>query len=323
MGSIDKIKKEQRAFDMQIEDRIRNGYVPDLRRAKKCNYFYNNSWRHPDYVELDFKEQFNVICSAICDFIRVRGRKRKILEVGCGPGHLSLELARSGFDVNGIDVSLKCIEVAEQVASSDPWKKSRGTLVYEAVDFFSFAKMHPSAFDAVVFLGALHHFKDQSRVMRLVLRVLKPGGIIVVHEPTRDRVTEGHAVFLHMLHVLLSLAKGFYQEVPVPKDHKAYKKSISELFQFLRYEDVKGRKVQSVNDNEAGFRKIFKALDKNFQKLHYKERAAFFHELIGGLRFKNQTNKELALYLRDVDRYLCELGVLQSTEFFFVGRKKT
>lgn len=322
MGRVDKNKQEQLAFDAQIEKRIKHGHIPDLRRAKRCDFFYNNPWRHPYYVQLDFQEQFNIIHSAIRDFIPKSRKKAKLLEVGCGPGYLSLELARSGFDVHGIDLSLKCIEVARQVADSDPWKKSRGALTYEVSDFFVFSKSCVPTFDAVIFLGSLHHFKEQSRVMRLVQRILKPGGMVVVHEPTRDRVTQGNAAFVHILEVLLSYGKGFYRQVPVPKNEMTYKKNVQGLFRSMKYEDTKGKKVQSVNDNEAGFVDMSQALRKYFVELRYEERYAFFHELIGGLRFSDRKNKELAWFLREADRYLCELGVLQSTEFFFVGRKK-
>ncbi len=32
---------EANAFDVQIEERIRNGHIPDLRRAPACDWFYN------------------------------------------------------------------------------------------------------------------------------------------------------------------------------------------------------------------------------------------------------------------------------------------
>lgn len=322
MSGVDRNKEEQHAFDMQIVERIRHGHVPDLRRAKKCDYFYNNSWRHPDYVALDFKEQFEVIEKVLRDFMPCSNSPKQVLEVGCGPGHLSLELARSGFDVQGIDLSQKCIDIAQKVAATDPWKKSRGILRYDVADFFVFSKQQTASFDAVIFLGALHHFKDQDRVMQGVLRLLKPRGVLVVHEPTRDRVTEGNAVFMHLLQVLLGVGRGFYRQVQIPKNKKDYDQSVLALFRSLKYEDAKGGKTQSANDNEAGFSAMAKALRRSFVELHYRERYAFFHELIGGLRFSDKKNKELARYLRETDRSLCALGVLQSTEFLFVGRKK-
>ena len=55
------LQLEAMAFDSQIEERIANGHIPDLRYSTPCDYFYNNPWRRPKYVELDFGEIFQVI----------------------------------------------------------------------------------------------------------------------------------------------------------------------------------------------------------------------------------------------------------------------
>ena len=43
---------EADAFDKQIEERIKNGFIPDLRRLRKVDWFYNNVWREPEFVEI-------------------------------------------------------------------------------------------------------------------------------------------------------------------------------------------------------------------------------------------------------------------------------
>jgi hypothetical protein len=53
--------QEAEAFIRQILDRVENGHIPDLRYTQKCEYFYNNVWRHPDFVKLDCEEIFNII----------------------------------------------------------------------------------------------------------------------------------------------------------------------------------------------------------------------------------------------------------------------
>ena len=86
------LKKEQEAFDHQIVERIKNGHVPDLRFNKKVKYFYNNVWRDPYLV----KHTFGITVKL---FNQILGNESKILEIGCGPGHMSLELARLGHKV--------------------------------------------------------------------------------------------------------------------------------------------------------------------------------------------------------------------------------
>lgn len=81
--------------------------------------------RHPvEYKDIDDNRWFEwrtlpmIELSALDTYQFVKGMitrpAQKILEVGCGNGYLSLELARDGHDVTGIDLSQDIIEVAER-----------------------------------------------------------------------------------------------------------------------------------------------------------------------------------------------------------------
>jgi hypothetical protein len=85
----------------------------------------------------------------------------------------------------------------------------------------------------------------------------------------------------------------------------------------------RGKKAQSVNDNSSCYFQMIPALRSLFIELEYQERYGFFHEVIGGLRFSDDKNREIANTIKLFDKYLCETGVIQPAEFFFVGRKKT
>jgi 2-polyprenyl-3-methyl-5-hydroxy-6-metoxy-1,4-benzoquinol methylase len=314
------LQLEAQAFDSQIEERLAAGLVPDLRRAGVCNYFYNNSWRHPDYVMLDFGEQLELICTSLQKFGSSGTGTMHVLEVGCGPGHMSLEMARKGYDVTGIDLSEKCIETASKVAQDDPWRADRGALNYICGDFLQDSTFRAGTFDAVIFIGALHHFPNQEEVARQVKRILRKKGLVLVHEPTRDRMNRGNAAFIHLLRLLLSQGNGFFKDVQIPAAHEEYERQVESIYREMRYEEESGEKKQSANDNEAGFTEMIAALNSQFEQVHFQERYAFFHELIGGLRYSEEKNKAMAWYLRSADAELCRLGVLQPTEFFYAGQ---
>lgn len=316
------LELEASAFDNQIDERLAAGHLPDLRMAGECTWFYNNSWRHPHYIQLDFGEQIELICSAIKRYSPAGKEKPEVLEVGCGPGHMALELARNGFNVTGIDLSQKCIETAERIAAEDPWKETRAVLQYRNADFLNKTTFSENSFDVAVFIGALHHFPNQQAVLSQVARVLRKNGLVLVHEPTRDRMTKGNAAFIHLVRLLLSQGNGFYAEHAIPETPDKYRDEIEKIFAEMKYESSSGEKQQSVNDNEAGFTDMIEALQDSFTELHFEERYAFFHELIGGLRFDQEKNNLLASYLRTADKELCRLGVLQPTEFFYVGVKR-
>src|SRR5688572_3302975 len=93
---------EARAFDRRIEERAQAGFIPDLRRAVKCEYFYKSFWRDPHYIQLFLGRRAELYLSLLRKY---GGEGLKILDVGCGAGYFSLELARAGHHVVAIDIS--------------------------------------------------------------------------------------------------------------------------------------------------------------------------------------------------------------------------
>jgi 2-polyprenyl-3-methyl-5-hydroxy-6-metoxy-1,4-benzoquinol methylase len=67
------------------------------------------------------KENFTQGTSGECDFIEQElnnAKALKILDVGCGTGRHSIELARRGYDVTGIDLSESMLAKARENASN-------------------------------------------------------------------------------------------------------------------------------------------------------------------------------------------------------------
>jgi SAM-dependent methyltransferase len=310
---------EADAFDRQIADRVAHGHIPDLRRVEPCDWFYNNPWRRPAYVQLEFGEQAELIRQAIRT--HAAAKRPHVLEVGCGAGFLSLELARSGIGTLGLDLSQESIDVARRFAGEDPWAGVRAPLEYRAGDLLDPERVPESGFDAVVFLNALHHFPDQAGVMARVTDLLRPGGLVVAHDMARDRVSQGNAAFAELLEGVLVAGGSFFRHSELPDTDDAIDAAIQRRYAAMKYEDADGGKVQSANDNSAGYGEMSEALRSSFVELEFQWRYAFFNDFIGGLRFDEQTNERLARFLREMDRRLVSLGVLDATQFFFVGRR--
>lgn len=91
-----------------------------------------------------------------------------ILDLGCGTGHLTAEIAATGAIVTGIDRS------PEMIADA---KAKHPGLKFEVLDAreFSFDRQ----FDAVFSNAALHWILDPEKVILGVARALKPGGRFV------------------------------------------------------------------------------------------------------------------------------------------------
>jgi ubiquinone/menaquinone biosynthesis C-methylase UbiE len=95
---------------------------------------------------------------------------RSLLELGCGIGLDTIEFARHGADVTAIDLSPRCIDLAQCLLASYNLHAN-----FELAD----AEELPhsaSAFDIVVARGILMYTPYASRVVDELFRVLKPGG---------------------------------------------------------------------------------------------------------------------------------------------------
>ena len=67
----EKLKEEAKAFDVQTDERIKHGFIPDLRRLRKVDWFYNNVWREPEFVEIQMMPRINFVI----DIAKDRGGK--------------------------------------------------------------------------------------------------------------------------------------------------------------------------------------------------------------------------------------------------------
>lgn len=98
----------------------------------------------------------------------------QVLEVGCGPGYFTQELAKTHAKITAIDISPDLLEVAQKkVNSSDVRFK-----VENAYDL-TFAD---NSFDLVLGSSVLHHL-ELDEALKQFYRVLKPGGRIFFTEP--------------------------------------------------------------------------------------------------------------------------------------------
>ena len=92
----------------------------------------------------------------------------RILDLGCGTGHLTNQIAGAGADVIGIDKSQSMIAEARRLYPN---------LRFEIADATDF-KLDLS-FDAVFSNAAIHWMKDQPAVARCIREALRPGGRFV------------------------------------------------------------------------------------------------------------------------------------------------
>ena len=104
---------------------------------------------------------------------------KEVLDLGCGAGENTLLLASRGARVTSVDISPDLIEIArERLAVNNLTASLRVASAYDT-------GMPDGSVD-VVFCAAILHHLEAEKAHGEVLRVLKPGGLLILEEPVRD-----------------------------------------------------------------------------------------------------------------------------------------
>lgn len=110
-------------------------------------------------------------------FIEQYGLHGPFLEIGCGRGDVSAYLARKGWQGKAIDFSDAA--VAQASVNLRPFPQVR--LEKQALAEVS------GAFDCIIMWDVLEHMEDDRGALRMVERLLRPGGQLLLAVPSNPR----------------------------------------------------------------------------------------------------------------------------------------
>lgn len=101
----------------------------------------------------------------------------RILDLGCGTGHLAFKIAQTGAHVVGLDNSPDMIRLAQENYPTLEFAPGEGAAFH-----------FETPFDAIFSNAALHWMPQADEVARCMARALKPGGRLVAEFGSRGNV---------------------------------------------------------------------------------------------------------------------------------------
>ena len=128
---------------------------------------------YEEFAEDYYKSHFDINeIKHIADFFIQNLKGQKILDVGCGPGRDAKFFSEQGFDVIGIDLSKKLLEIARKNASN---------AIFYLMDMRNL-NFPDNYFDGIWVCASFLHIprKDAQKTLVGFYRVLKGGGLIYI-----------------------------------------------------------------------------------------------------------------------------------------------
>ncbi|WP_341877637.1 class I SAM-dependent methyltransferase [Defluviitalea saccharophila] len=114
--------------------------------------------------------------------------KGKILDVGCSTGELDIFLGEKGYEVLGIDLDQKMIQIASEKIAGRELPVEFKVMNMEHLE----ANFSESQFDGVICIGnTLVHLSGIPQikgVLKQMVSLLKPGGVLILQIINYDRI---------------------------------------------------------------------------------------------------------------------------------------
>jgi len=149
---------------------------------------------------------------------------KKVLDLACGTGDLTLALCKAGYEVTGVDISEKMM-AAGRLKCRDAGVDAKFVLgSAEALPF------EDESFDVVTISFGIRNFDNRDKCLSEIFRVLKPGGRLMILEFAVPRFALWRWVYLLYFKFALPIVGGV-----VSRKMKAYQYLPSSVLSFPQY----------------------------------------------------------------------------------------
>jgi ubiquinone biosynthesis O-methyltransferase len=185
VGPLFKEQRFRRRFGQPFLDYMKQVpyWLPLPRRSRKGNdlsIYETSDWWVDPARWLRTLQNMAPVRFDFFDPIIGEWRGKKVLDVGCGGGFMSVALAERGALVTGIDPAKRAIAAAQRHAEANQLEICYLVAAGESMPFAE------GVFDIVVCVDVLEHVEDLQHVLAEIRRVLRPGGIFLFDTINRN-----------------------------------------------------------------------------------------------------------------------------------------
>jgi len=110
--------------------------------------------------------------------------QRRVIDVGCGPGYLLVDLQRRGFDCLGIDFNPDAVRLANERFGVPARVERVENLI----------KTGGAHFDLALLSHVLEHVESPLSLLKDIYQLLDPAGVLVIDVPNRDWFSPSHSL---------------------------------------------------------------------------------------------------------------------------------
>lgn len=166
-----------------------------------------------------------------------------ILDVACGPGFLSVELAgEPAYHVTGLDISQDLVDIAKRKA------REKNVPVKFVVGNAAHMPFDDAQFDFVICLAAFNYFTAPLEAVNEMCRVLRPGGKALIVDIRNDVANEDIDCFVNRMRL------GFWNTMLTTLNFKwVLKKRAYSMEQMERFATVSKFRYFQIEKGWIGF----------------------------------------------------------------------
>ena len=160
-----------------VDDKIYKFKIKDIYTNKVSNFYKESPF--PNYKDTDNK--FTILEKGdrnplSAQFKKFIGYKKKVLEVGCGTGQLSIYFSiGTNNEVFGLDPTIESLYLANNFSK----KNKIDNINFINADIFDDV-LKKDIFDFIWCNGVLHHTKDPYGAFKILIKSLKKNGYVLI-----------------------------------------------------------------------------------------------------------------------------------------------